>query len=132
MSIAYREGEVDVAKLAALRARCAFAARSADELRQQLRGARWVVSAWDGDELVGLARAISDGITNAYVSSVMVAPERQRHGLGRELMRRLMDGRPPQLRWVLHARAGAEDFYRALGFTPATGVMWKGRDTGGT
>jgi ribosomal protein S18 acetylase RimI-like enzyme len=128
MGIEYREGEVDVAQLAALRARCDFSARSADELRQQLRGARWVVSAWSGSELVGLARALSDGITNAYVSSVMVDGGWRRRGIGRELMRRLMAGRPPQIRWVLHARAGAVDFYRALGFTAATGIMWRGRD----
>jgi GNAT superfamily N-acetyltransferase len=129
MGISYREGEVDIARLAALRERCGFGARSADELRDQLRGARWVVSAWDGEELVGLARAISDGVTNAYVSSVMVDAPWRRRGVGRELMRRLMDGRPPQIRWVLHARAEAVEFYRALGFTAATLMMWRGRGT---
>jgi ribosomal protein S18 acetylase RimI-like enzyme len=128
MGIDYREGEVDVEKLAALRARCDFSARSADELRQQLQGARWVVSAWEGGELVGLARAISDGVTNAYVSSVMVDARCRRRGVGRELMRRLMEGRPARLRWVLHAREGAVDFYRALGFTSAPSMMWIGRD----
>jgi ribosomal protein S18 acetylase RimI-like enzyme len=127
MNIEYREGPVDAALLAALRAHCEFAARSLSELTLQQAGARWIVSAWDGDELVGFARAVSDGITNAYVSSVMVHARLRGQGVGREIMRRLMAGRPPLVRWVLHSRAGAEDFYRALGFTPATGMMWAGR-----
>jgi predicted GNAT family N-acyltransferase len=127
MAVRYREGEIDVGKVAALRARCEFAERTAAELMQQLRGARWVISAWEDDELVGLARAISDGTTNAYVSSVMVDGRWRRRGVGRELMRLLMDDRGAQIRWVLHARAGAEDFYRALGFVSATGFMCAGR-----
>lgn len=127
MGIEYREGWVEIDQVAALRAQCDFAERDAEELAQQLRGARWVVSAWDGDRLVGLARAISDGITNAYVSSVMVDAAWRRRGIGSGLMRRLMEGRPALMKWVLHAREDAVAFYRALGFTPATGIMWTGR-----
>ena len=86
-----------------------------------------MVSAWDGDRLVGFARAISDGVTNAYVSSVMVDEACRRSGIGRELIRRLMDGRGPEMRWVLHARSDALEFWSALGFTPATNVLWQGR-----
>lgn len=114
---------MDVAALAALRSRCGFEAHPPETLLQQLRGARWVVSAWEGAELVGLARAISDGVTAAYVHSVMVDERWRRRGIGRELMRRLMDGRGQQLSWRLHAREGAADFYRALGFVEATGMM---------
>jgi ribosomal protein S18 acetylase RimI-like enzyme len=150
---------VSVAQLAELRARCAFAPRSAEELRGQLDGSRWVAAAfaggalvppglgaappsslpWDkaGPEprcgspvLVGFARAISDGTTNAYISSVMVDAALRRRGVGRELLRRLMDGRPPVMRWVLHARADAIDFYRAIGFTPASDMFWAGRGAG--
>jgi GNAT superfamily N-acetyltransferase len=127
MTIAYRDGPVDLARLAALRDRCGFKPRTADELAQQVSGARWVVSAWDGAALIGFARAISDGVTNAYVSSVMVDAAYRRRGVGRALMGRLMDGRPHGMGWVLHARAGATDFYRALGFTPASDIWWRGR-----
>ena len=128
MAIEYREGVVDADKLFALRARCDFSERSVDELRQHLQGARWVISAWDGDELVGLARAMSDGVSTAYVSSVMVDARCRGRGVGREIMRRLMTGRSPSLRWVLHAREGAMDFYRSLGFVDAPNMMWCGRD----
>lgn len=122
--------EVTIDALAALRASCGFFPRSRDEIRAQLEGSRWIAAAFAGDALVGFARAISDGITNAYVSSVMVDAAVRRRGVGRELMRRLMDGRPPAMRWVLHARADAIDFYRAIGFAPATDMYWAGRRAG--
>lgn len=127
MTLQYREGPIDVEKVAALRAACGFALRTPEELAQQLAGSRWVVSAWDGAELVGMARAISDGITNAYVSSVMVAAAWRRQGVGRALMRRLMDGRPATIRWVLHSAERAVEFYRSLGFSDADRMMRAGR-----
>lgn len=127
MRIVYREGHnVQVEAVLALRERAAFGVRSADEVAAQIAGARWVVTAYDGERLVGIARAISDGVTNAYVSSVMVDPEYQRRGIGREIMRRLIGARD-DIRWVLHARKEAMAFYRALGFDDAPDIMWRDR-----
>lgn len=47
-----------------------------------------VVTAWDGDRLVGLARVVGDGLTIAYLQDILVDPENQRSGVGRELFRR--------------------------------------------
>ena len=92
--ITYREThDLDLDALGRLREDCGFATRSQDDLAQQVAGARWVVSAWDAARLVGFARAISDGVTNAYVSSVMVDAKYRRRGIGRELIRRLVEGR---------------------------------------
>jgi ribosomal protein S18 acetylase RimI-like enzyme len=123
--IAYQDKhEVDLDALGRLRDACAFATRTRAELARQLAGARWVVSAWDGARLVGFARAFSDGVTNAYVSSVMVDAEYRRRGIGRELLRRIVEGRET-IRFVLHARRDAMPFYRALGFTDAPDMMWR-------
>ena len=128
MALTYREGpEVDVGQVAALRAHCGFQPHPLEVVAQQLRGSRWVISAWDGEALVGLARAVSDGVTSALIHSVMVAVPWRRQGVGRELLRRLMAGRGPELVWMLHARGDALAFYRSLGFTEATGMWWLGR-----
>jgi len=121
--ITYREdGDVDLEQLARLRGACDFAEKPRDFLHAQITGARWVAHAWDGARLVGFARAISDGVSNAYVSSVMVAPEMRRRGVGRELLRRLVADRKG-IKFVLHTRKEAAAFYAAVGFAPAEDML---------
>ena len=126
-AIEYRETpDVDLAALRRLRASCAFAEKDDEYLAQQVRGARWVVHAYDGASLVGFCRAISDGVSNAYVSSVMVAPEYRRRGIGREMLARLLAGRE-DIRFVLHTRKESAPFYAAVGFVFAADTMTRDR-----
>ena len=99
-----------------------------DRLAQLVRGSMYVISAWDGDRLVGFARAISDGAFNAYLSTVAVLPEYQKRGIGRELISRLLEGRD-HLQFVLHANESAYPFYLHLdlGFEPFENVLARRR-----
>lgn len=110
----------------ALRADVGMGKRSPDEVRRQIEGARHVVTAHHAGALVGFARAISDDTTNGYISSVMVSPAFQRRGIGRGLIRQIIEGRD-HIRWVLHTRKEAAPFYEALGFTNAPDMMWRDR-----
>jgi ribosomal protein S18 acetylase RimI-like enzyme len=121
--------DVDVDALVRLRARCQFAGKPADFVAAQLAGSRWLAHARDGDRLVGFARAISDGVSSAYVSSVMVDPDYRRRGIGRALLARLMDGRD-DIKFVLHARHDARAFYAAIGFCAAADILIRDRLTG--
>lgn len=125
--IEYRDNhDVGLEALRVLRAACAFAAKDLAFLDQQVHGARWVVHAYDGDRLVGFCRAITDGVSSAYVSSVMVDPAYRRRGIGRELLGRLVAGRD-DIKFVLHTRKEAAAFYAAVGFAPATDMLIRDR-----
>jgi ribosomal protein S18 acetylase RimI-like enzyme len=127
-TIEYREtSDVDFDALRHLRAACDFAAKDEQYLAQQVSGARWVVHAYDGARLIGFCRAISDGVSNAYISSVMVAPEYRRHGIGREMLARLLAGKE-HIKFVLHARQDAVAFYSAVGFAAAADMMMRDRE----
>jgi predicted GNAT family acetyltransferase len=84
------------------------------------------MSAWDGDKMVGCARAISDGAFNAYVSGVVVHDDYRGRGIAREMVRRLMVGRDEVL-FVLHARAALHSFYKSLGFADAPDMLRRER-----
>jgi GNAT superfamily N-acetyltransferase len=56
-----------------------------------LEGSAHVVLAKDGARVVGFVTAISDGVLSAYVPLLEVLPEYQGHGIGTELVRRLLD-----------------------------------------
>lgn len=95
-----------------------------ETLQQAVEASSYVVTATQGERLVGLLRCLSDGHTIVYVQDILVDPDRQRMGLGRALLERcleryagvrqkvlLTDDRPSQLA-----------FYASLGFV-CTGTL---------
>jgi GNAT superfamily N-acetyltransferase len=48
------------------------------------------VGAWHGGQLVGFARAVTDGVLRAYVEDVLVSPSRRGSGIGRAVLERLI------------------------------------------
>ncbi|MBP1611878.1 MAG: GCN5-related N-acetyltransferase [Acidobacteria bacterium] len=68
--------------------------------------------------VVGMARAISDGVSDAYIQDVVVLKECRGRGIGRELVRRVRDYcAERQLEWIgLVAEPGTTPFYEELGF----------------
>lgn len=55
-------------------------------LRAALAGSTRVVTAHRSGRLVGLARVISDGASICYLQDVLVHPDEQRNGTGRQLI----------------------------------------------
>lgn len=97
-------------------------------LRPALRGSFLTAGAFDGAELVGIGRALSDGCSDAYIQDVVVAPERRGQGIGRGLIRFLAaELRRCGVDWIaLVGEPGTEGFYRKLQWEPQAGfLMWK-------
>ena len=119
---------IDLVQLGELFTTAGWGWRAADpvKLAALVDGSRFVVSALDGERLVGFARAISDGVTNAYVSTVAVLPAYRGRGIGAALVRKLLEGRDT-IRFVLHAAPGVQDFYRKLGFEDASDMLRRDR-----
>ena len=49
-----------------------------------------VYSAWDGEKLVGLISVMDDGIMTAYIHYLLVDPDYQYNGIGKELIERVL------------------------------------------
>jgi len=66
---------------------------------------------------VGMGRAISDGISDAYVQDLVVLPELRSRGIGGAILGRILEAcRERGIRWLaLNAEKGYGDFYRRLG-----------------
>ncbi len=56
-----------------------------------LRGSSHVCLALEGERVVGFITAISDGILTAYIPLLEVLPEFQSQGIGRELVRQMLE-----------------------------------------
>ena len=90
-------------------------ANDVSRLDRMLEGTTQMVSAWDGERMVGFARAISDQAYNGYISSVAVHPRWQGKGLGERLIDALME-QNDEIKFVLTAVPGIHGFYEGLGF----------------
>ena len=67
---------------------------------------------------VGMGRAISDGVSDAYIQDLVVLPEYRGRGIGKAILRRILAVcREHGIGWIaLIAEGGTGDFYRGHGF----------------
>jgi GNAT superfamily N-acetyltransferase len=72
------------------------------------------IGAWVGDELVGSVRMMTDGYFLAMVVEILVHPDHQCRGIGRELMRRIT-ARAPRGRLFLAAQPQSVGFFERIG-----------------
>ena len=101
-------------------------AEKPDELMNALINSHALISAWDGDKLVGLGNSISDGHLVVYYPHLLVLPEYQGKGIGRIIMERFQEKYSGFHQQILVADGQAIEFYDKCGFTKA-GVcipMW--------
>jgi GNAT superfamily N-acetyltransferase len=91
--------------------------RTREDFERQVAGAWRVVGCYDADgAMVGFARAFSDGVALAYLADVYVLPAHRGAGLGRRIVRAMVeDGPGRDFRWLLHT-ADAHGLYASFGF----------------
>jgi predicted N-acetyltransferase YhbS len=121
VAITYREGNdlrfdafVELYHASTLAAR-----RPVDDpsrMRDMLRHANLVITAWDDEMLVGISRALTDFGFVIYLSDLAVRVSHQRMGIGKELIR-LTQKAAPSAYLVLLAAPAAEEYYPHIGFT---------------
>jgi N-acetylglutamate synthase-like GNAT family acetyltransferase len=88
------------------------------ELEEAIRNSWYLVAAYSENKLVGFGRIISDGIHHALIVDVIVHPEYQGKGIGKEIMNRLIAKcNEHKIRDVqLFSAKDKSTFYERLGF----------------
>lgn len=92
-------------------------------VESMLSHANLVVTAWDGERLVGLARTLTDFAYVGYLADLAVRESHQRRGIGLELIRKTRERMGPRSMLVLLAAPKAVDYYPRIGFKPH-GSAW--------
>lgn len=62
-----------------------------ETLQRALSHSLEVISAWNGDELVGLIRAVGDDLTILYIQDILVLKAYQNQGIATQLMEQMLD-----------------------------------------
>lgn len=83
--------------------------------KRAFQGSQVTIFAYDDENMIGTARAISDGVKQAAIYDVAILPEYQGKGIGKIMMENIMD-KLPGCNFILYANVGKEAFYEKLGF----------------
>ncbi|GAA2332221.1 GNAT family N-acetyltransferase [Saccharopolyspora halophila] len=98
--------------------------RQRADVERQVDLAWRVVGAYRRDDgaMIGFARAFSDGVANAYLADVFVLDEARGHGVGKAVVREMIESGPGRdFRWMLHTD-DAHGLYRSFGFDAPDGT----------
>ncbi len=90
-----------------------------------IRGSHCFAVAEAEGRIIGMGRALSDGVSDAYIQDVVVDPAFRGRGIGSRIVADLVHRlRHDGIDWIgLGAEAGTYDFYRKAGFTELPGCL---------
>ena len=86
-----------------------------ERMQKMIENAQLIITAWDDDLLVGISRSVTDFVHSTYLADLAVRKSHQKHGIGKELIRRTQAA-APQAKLLLLAAPAAENYYPHIGF----------------
>ena len=89
-----------------------------DIMKDMMDNADLVITAWDGDKLVGISRSLTDFSYAAYLADLAVHQDYQRRGIGKQLIKRTEAELQPSCFLTLLAAPKAQEYYGKVGFEP--------------
>ncbi len=85
-------------------------------MQQMVDTADHLVTAWDGDQLVGVSRSLTDFCAMCYLADLAVDQEYQHKGVGRQLIEHVRADIGTKIRLLLLAAPSAMGYYPKVGF----------------
>jgi len=124
MNITYKTTKENInwEEVAAVLKRSQLSDHSAQEQKLVFENSYAVVFVYDDEKIVGVARALSDGLLQAAIYNVALDEEYQGHGIGREMLNRLIAQLKGQ-NIILYTHPQTVLMYEKFGFRRAKTAM---------
>ena len=90
-------------------------------LESAYRNSLCILGAYDGDKLIGVIRAVGDGVSIVFVQDLLVLPAYLRQGIGTRLLQAILERYSDvyQIELLTDNTAKTNAFYESLGMTRA-------------
>jgi ribosomal protein S18 acetylase RimI-like enzyme len=86
-----------------------------ERIEKMLKHANVLITAWDGEKLVGVSRALTDFAFCCYLSDLAVDEAYQRRGIGKRLIEETQKAAGREAKLILLAAPAAVDYYPKVG-----------------
>ncbi|MDJ0707742.1 MAG: GNAT family N-acetyltransferase [Leptolyngbyaceae cyanobacterium MO_188.B28] len=132
LQLCTRPSQIDLLQLQVLFELAAFWARERqlEELAIAIANSDPVVSAWDGEKMIGFARAISDDVYRATIWDVVIHPDYLGIGLGQKLVETVLNHpRMNRVERIYLMTTDQQHVYKQVGFqrNPSTTMVLSNR-----
>lgn len=122
MTIEYKLNEIiTVKQFTDLLVRTSLGARrpldDQDCLQGMLDNTNLMITVWDGERLIAVARSVTDFNFCCYLSDLAVDQDYQKLGIGKQLQIKTQEQLGPKCVLLLIAAPAAKDYYQHIGFT---------------
>ncbi|MDD3341963.1 MAG: GNAT family N-acetyltransferase [Sulfurospirillaceae bacterium] len=97
--------------------------KKAEDLKVVFSNSRYQCFVYDGEKIIGVGRALSDGIDVSYIADVAIHPQYQKQGIGKQIVTKLVEFSKEHNKIILFASMGKELFYVKLGFDKMNTAM---------
>lgn len=86
-------------------------------IAEMYKNSNLIVSAWDGDQLIGVARSLTDYCFCCYLSDLAVSKDYQTAGIGKQLIALTQEVIGPKTMLLLLSAPTAMEYYPKIGMT---------------
>ncbi len=123
ISWVYDQSKLDWSQLSELYRIAPLGEKSSEDLEVVFSNSRYKCFLYENEILVGVGRALADGKDCSYICDVVVHPDYQGTGLGKLIVKKLVDFSTGHKKIILYANPGLERFYNKLGFMKMNTAM---------
>ncbi|HBG82012.1 TPA: hypothetical protein DDW69_04225 [candidate division CPR2 bacterium] len=95
-----------------------------DVLYDSFKNSTYVLSAWDNNKLIGIARVLTDKTTRSVIYDLAVLPTYQRQGIGKKLVEKCLE-KFPKTQFTLGTSSKNFPFYEKFGFEKSANYLEK-------
>jgi ribosomal protein S18 acetylase RimI-like enzyme len=107
---------IDWHELSMLYALAPLGDKKPEDLKVAFSNSKFKCFIFESQKLIGVGRALADGVDCSYICDVAVLPEYQGYGLGKDIVLKLVGLSKDHKKIILYASPGKESFYKKLGF----------------
>jgi len=119
----YDSANVDWIELSELYKLAPLGTKKPDDLKTAFTNSMFKCFLLDKGKIIGVGRALADGIDCSYICDVAVHPNYQGLGLGKEIISKLTNLSSGHKKIILYSNPGKEELYKKLGFKRMSTAM---------